>query len=89
MRDALPAGLIPVSTNVASTQRGRVVIVQLGNLRPGQTRTVRVTVRAAATIKGRKVNVAVARAANAAPVRDEAATVFAPLVRQIAPAVTG
>jgi uncharacterized repeat protein (TIGR01451 family) len=89
MRDALPAGLIPVSTNIASTQRGRVVIVQLGNLRPGQVRTIRVTVRAAASIKGRKINIAVARAANAAPVRDEAPTVFAPLVRQIAPAVTG
>jgi uncharacterized repeat protein (TIGR01451 family) len=89
MRDALPAGLIPVRTNIASTQRGRVVTVQLGNLRPGQVRTVRVTVRAAASIKGRKVNVAVARAANAAPVRDEARTVFAPVVRRVVPAVTG
>lgn len=89
MRDALPAGLIPVRTNVASTQRGRVVIAQLGNLRPGQVRTIRVTVRAAASIKGRKVNVAVARAANAAPVRAEAPTFFAPLVRTVVPAVTG
>jgi uncharacterized repeat protein (TIGR01451 family) len=89
MRDALPAGLIPVRTSVASTQRGRVITAQLGDLRPGQVRTIRVTVRAAASIKGRKVNVAVARAANAAPVRAQAPTVFAPLVRQVVPSVTG
>jgi hypothetical protein len=50
---------------------------------------VRLTVRAAANVRGRKVNLAVARATNVRPVRDTAPTVFRPIVRRVVPAVTG
>jgi uncharacterized repeat protein (TIGR01451 family) len=87
--DRLPSGLVYLRTSRRATVKGRVVTVRMGNLRPGQVRTVRITVRAAANVRGRKVNVAVARANNVRPVRDTAPTVFRPLVRRTIPAVTG
>jgi uncharacterized repeat protein (TIGR01451 family) len=89
MTDPLPAGLTFVRSSRPASVNGRTVTVKLGNLRPGQARVVKLTVRAAANVRGRKVNVATARAADVRPVRDAAPTVFRPLVRRIIPAVTG
>jgi uncharacterized repeat protein (TIGR01451 family) len=89
MTDPLPVGLIFVRSSRPATVRGRTVTVKLGNLRPGQARVVKITVRAAKNVRGRKVNVATARANNVRPVRDAAPTVFRPLVRRVIPAVTG
>jgi len=87
--DRLPSGLIYVKASRKATVRGRTITIRMGNLQPGRFRTVKVTVRAAASVRGRKVNLAVARATNVRPVRDTAATVFRPLVRRVIPAVTG
>jgi uncharacterized repeat protein (TIGR01451 family) len=87
--DSLPSGLIYVKASRKATAKGRVVTIPMGNLRPGQARTVRIAVRAAANVRGRKLNVAIARAGNVRPVRDTAPTVFRPTVRRIIPAVTG
>jgi uncharacterized repeat protein (TIGR01451 family) len=89
MSDPLPTGLTFVRASRPSSVTGRTVTTKLGNLRPGQARVVKITVRAAANVKGRKVNVATARATNVRPVRDAAPTVFRPLVRRVIPAVTG
>lgn len=89
MSDPLPVGLTYLRSSRPATVSGRTVTVRLGNLRPGQARVVKITVRAAATVRGRKVNVATARATNVRPVRAAAPTVFRPLVRRIIPAVTG
>jgi uncharacterized repeat protein (TIGR01451 family) len=87
--DVLPTGLSYVKASRKATVKGRTVSVAMGNLQPGASRTVKVTVRAAANIRGRKVNVAVARATDVSPVRDSARTLFTPLVRRVIPAVTG
>ena len=87
--DRLPSGLVYVKASRRATVRGRTITIPMGNLQPGRFRTVKVTVRAAANVRGRKVNVAVARATDVRPVRDTAATVFRPLVRRVIPAVTG
>lgn len=87
--DVLPTGLSYVRASRKATVKGRTVSVAMGNLQPGASRTVKVTVRAAANIRGRRVNVAVARATGVRPVRDTARTVFTPLVRRVIPAVTG
>ena len=89
LSDPLPRGLIYVRSTPRAQLRGRTVTVNLGNLRPSQVRTVRVTVRASANVSGRRVNVASVRAAGLRPVRASAPTVFAPLRRQLLPAVTG
>jgi uncharacterized repeat protein (TIGR01451 family) len=87
--DLLPSGLIFVKASRKATVKGRTITIPMGNLQPRQARTVKVTVRATATVRGRKVNLAVARATNVRPVRDTAPTVFTPLVRRVVPAVTG
>jgi uncharacterized repeat protein (TIGR01451 family) len=89
LTDPLPSGLVFVRSVPRGTVRGRTITVPLGNMRPGQVKTVRITVRSVATLRGRRVNVATARAANASPVRAKAPTVFRPLVRRIVPVVTG
>jgi uncharacterized repeat protein (TIGR01451 family) len=87
--DRLPLGLTYVRASRRATVKGRTVNVAMGDLRPGQARTVRISVRAASDVRGPKVNLAVARANNARPVRDTARTVFRPLVRRVIPVVTG
>jgi hypothetical protein len=89
LADRLPSGMVYLRASRRATVTGRTVRVPMGNLRPGQARTVRVSVRAAANVRGPKVNLAVARADNARPVRDTARTVFRPTVRRIIPAVVG
>jgi uncharacterized repeat protein (TIGR01451 family) len=89
MVDPLPRGLVYLRSTPRGTVRGRTVTVRLGNMRPGQVKTVRVIVRSVASLRGRRVNLAVARADNARVVRARAATVFRPVVRRIVPKVTG
>lgn len=87
--DWLPSGMTFVKASRRATVKGRTIIIPMGNLRPGQSRVVRITVRASANVRGRKINLAVARASNVRPVRDTAPTVFRPLVRRVVPQVTG
>jgi uncharacterized repeat protein (TIGR01451 family) len=89
LTDPLPAGLVYIRSTPRGTLSGRTLTVRLGTMRPGQVKTVRVTVRSVATLRGRRVNLATARADNATAVRARAATVFRPVVRRIVPIVTG
>jgi uncharacterized repeat protein (TIGR01451 family) len=90
LRDLLPPGLVLVRAAPSAQVRGRALNVRLGNLRSGQTRIIRVTVRSAAGACGVRTNVAVANATNANLVRARARTILvcAP-ARVIIPKVTG
>ena len=87
--DRLPSGMTFVKASRKATVKGRTIIIPMGNLQPGRSRVVKITVRASANVRGRKINLAVARASNVRPVRDTAPTVFRPLVRRVIPQVTG
>ena len=90
MTDPLPRGLVFVRSTPKGTVKGRTVTVKLGNMKPGQVKTVKVTVRSIKTLKGKRVNVATAVASNAKAVRAKAPTVFRPVPKRvIKPAVTG
>jgi uncharacterized repeat protein (TIGR01451 family) len=87
--DWLPSGMTFVKASRKATVKGRTIIIPMGNLQPGQSRAVKITVRASVNVTGRKINLAVARADNVRAVRDTAPTVFTPLVRRVIPEVTG
>jgi hypothetical protein len=89
MVDPLPRGVVYLRSSPRASVRGRTITVRLGNMRPGQVKRVRVVVRSIPTLRGRRVNIAAARAANAPVVRARAATVFRPVVRRVIPVVTG
>jgi uncharacterized repeat protein (TIGR01451 family) len=87
--DPLPAGLTYLRSSRKATIKGRTLTINMGNLQPGASRVVKITVRGNANIRGRRVNVATATADSAPTVRARAVTVFRPLVRRIVPVVTG
>jgi uncharacterized repeat protein (TIGR01451 family) len=89
LRDKIPGGLSFVRATRARTLRNGVLTFRLGNLAPHHSRTVIVTLRANARVRGIRINVATARATRARTVRATAATLFRPLVTRVQPAVTG
>jgi uncharacterized repeat protein (TIGR01451 family) len=89
LRDALPDGLSFVKASRARTIRNGVVTFQLGNLAPGASRTVTITLLADASVRGKRTNVATVSATGVRTVRATAATVFRTLARRVQPAVTG
>ncbi|HMM48354.1 MAG TPA: hypothetical protein PKE32_01900, partial [Miltoncostaeaceae bacterium] len=90
VRDTLPAGMIKISTSPKATQKGRVLTIKLGNLKPKATRTITVKVKFAANVRGARTNIATASADNAKTVKAKATTkVTAPAKRVVKPAVTG
>lgn len=89
LTDPLPSGLVHVRTNRSVRVVRGTVQANLGNLRPGATATIRVTVRVSNTVTGRRVNRATAVAANASRVQASALTNFRRAVRQLSPAVAG
>ncbi len=89
LRDRIPGGLSFVKASRASTIRRGTITFRLGNLRPGQSRTVRVYLRANANVRGTRVNTATVSATRVRALRARAATQFRAPVRRIQPAVTG
>ena len=89
LRDRLPRGLSFVRASRAYRLAKGNATFRLGNIPPGRARTIVVTLKANASVRGRRVNTATVSAANVRPRRARAATVFRPLVRRVQPAVTG
>lgn len=89
LRDRLPRGLSFVGASRASRLANGNAIFRLGNIAPGQSRRIVVTLMANASVTGRRVNTATVSAANVRPRSARAATAFSPLVRRVQPAVTG
>jgi uncharacterized repeat protein (TIGR01451 family) len=89
LRDRIPRGLALVSTSRSRTLRNGVITIRLGTLAPGARRTVRVTLIASASVRGKRTNVATVRATGVRTVRATAATVFRTVPRRVQPAVTG
>lgn len=89
LRDRLPRGLSFVGASRASTLANGNATFRLGNIAPGQTRTISVTLMANASVTGSRTNTATVSATNVRPRSASAATVFSPLVRRVQPAVTG
>lgn len=87
--DRMPRGLTIVAVSRKSTFRSGILSIRLGNIRPGQRRTVRIVVRPGADIRGRRTNTVRATATGVRPATARAMTVFRPFVRRVAPAVTG
>jgi uncharacterized repeat protein (TIGR01451 family) len=90
VRDPLPRGLVLVRATPRAKVRGRVLSMRLGDMRPGQTRVLRVMVRSAARVCGVRTNVAVVNATNAGVQRTRTRTrLVCTRPRVIVPAVTG
>jgi len=86
--ERLPRGLVIARRNYTVLRGGAPVWV-VGTLRPGQSRTVVVTLRAADGLTGTRVNAAVATGTGIVPVTARAATTFRQGVPRVQPAVTG
>jgi uncharacterized repeat protein (TIGR01451 family) len=87
--DPLPTGLTFLRSSRRATLKGGTLTIKLGTLAPGRSRVVKLTVRAAADISGRRTNTAIAKATGAPTVRAKATTVFRRAVLRQAPRVTG
>ena len=89
LRDAMPADMgLAVRSKGVSVQDGSVV-VNLGNLRPRASRTVTFKMRIDRSAFRAQLNVATARADNAARVSDDALTRLSRIEAARTPAVTG
>ncbi len=90
LRDRLPSGLAFSRSSVRPSGVGRVLSWNLGTLRPGSQRVVRVWLTAPATLRGARTNVATVSATRTRAVRAAATVRFTPPIpRRIQPAVTG
>lgn len=95
VRDILPSGVTLVSDKVQTSVRRRSVKRQralgwdIGDLQPGASRTVTVTVRIGRGFAGQLTNTAIAQASNAPRVQDRAITTVTGLPRAVPPRVTG
>jgi uncharacterized repeat protein (TIGR01451 family) len=89
LRDRIPSGLSFVTSSRKATLRNGTLTYSLGNLQPGQSRSVTVWLLADADVRGSRTNVATAAANLVRSVTARAATVFRPLARRVQPAVTG
>lgn len=89
LRDRLPGGMSLVRSSLRGTLANGTFTVRLGTIRAGRARVVNVWLRADATVRGARTNVATVSATRARPVRGSARTLFQQLPRRIQPAVTG
>ena len=89
VRDVIPRGLAFVRASRAASVRNGAVVISLGRLAPGATRTFTVWLRAPVGVRGARTNVATVSGVNVRTLSARAGTTFAPLVRRIQPAVTG
>ncbi len=89
LRDRIPAGMSFVRASRSARVVNGQVVVSLGDMRAGSRRVVVIWMRANASVRGQRANVAVVRGANVRPASARAVTTFRPLVRPIQPAVTG
>lgn len=89
VRDVIPRGLTFVRASRTVSVRNGAVVVSLGRLAPGATRTFTVWMRAPVGVVGARTNVARVSGTNVRPLSARAGTTFTPLVRRVQPAVTG
>lgn len=89
LRDRIPAGLSFVRASRRHTTRNGTLVFALGDIRPGGSRSVSVWLRADASVRGARVNVATAGAVQVSAVSTSVRTLFLAPLRRIQPAVTG
>ncbi len=89
LRDVLPGGLTFVRSNRKSSIAKRSVVVKLGRIPAGASRTTYVWVRANANVRGARTNVARVSGINVRNASASARTAFTPRPVRVQPAVTG
>jgi uncharacterized repeat protein (TIGR01451 family) len=87
--DRLPSGLSYRTSSKRPHQVGRNMVWRVGDLRPGQSRTVRIVLQAPLGLVGSRTNTVVATAAQARRVTAAATTRLTRVSQQRIPAVTG
>jgi uncharacterized repeat protein (TIGR01451 family) len=87
--DRMPSGLSYRTSSKRPHQVGKRIVWRVGNLRPGQSRTVRIVLQAPIGLVGSRTNTVVATAAQAKRVTAAATTRFTRVSQQRTPAVTG
>ena len=87
--DTIPAQMTLAGRARGVRVSGGTVTWRVGDLRAGRSRTVILELRMDSAARGRRCNVAAARASNAAQVRDRACTRVVPIANRVEPAVTG
>lgn len=85
----LPAGFAVVAKSPGTTLRRGILVADLGSLKAGATRSVRLSVRIIRTAKGRRQHTATVTATCASTARTALAANVRPLQGSINPAVTG
>lgn len=85
----LPAGYAVVAKSPGTTLRRGILVANLGSVKAGSTRTVRLSVRIVRTAKGRRQHTASVVAYCASTARSALAANVRPLQGSINPAVTG
>jgi uncharacterized repeat protein (TIGR01451 family) len=87
--DRVPSGLSYLTSSKRPHQVGRSIIWRVGDLRPGQSRTMRIVLQAPLGLVGSRTNTVVATAAQARRVTAAVTTRFTRVSQQRIPAVTG
>ncbi|HSJ72733.1 MAG TPA: hypothetical protein VK904_00325 [Miltoncostaeaceae bacterium] len=87
--DRLPAGMSYLTSTRRPHQAGKRVVWRVGDLRPGQSRTMMIVLQAPVGLVGSRTNAVVATAAAARTVTAAATTRFTRVSQQRIPAVTG
>ena len=87
--DRLPSGLSYRTSSKRPHQVGRNMVWRVGDLRPGQSKTVRIVLQAPIGLVGSRTNTVVATAAQTRRVTAAATTRFTRVSQQRIPAVTG
>ena len=87
--DRLPSGLAYLTSSKRPHQVGKSVVWRVGNLGPGESRTMRIVLQAPVGLLGSRTNTVVATAAAARTVVAAATTRFTRVSQQRIPAVTG
>ena len=87
--DRLPSGLSYRTSSKRPHQVGTRIVWRVGDLRPGQSKTVRIVLQAPIGLVGSRTNTVVATAAQTRRVTAAATTRFTRVSQQRIPAVTG
>jgi uncharacterized repeat protein (TIGR01451 family) len=87
--DRVPSGLSYLTSSKRPHQVGRSIIWRVGDLRPGQSRTMRIVLQAPLGLVGSRTNTVVATAAQAKRVTAAATTRLTRVSQRRVPAVTG
>ena len=89
VEDPIPSGLVVARRPVGATYVDGTVRWQLGNLGPGESRVVRVSLKTTFRVAARRCNIAQVDATNAAPVTSRLCTRFLAVAGQQFDGVTG